>query len=87
MSVLLSERALRTVKERMRAIECGLPFKCALRIVNFKACFVVSRFTLSFPSSEQSGGASPRELVTGIKPAYDRNLGNSLSVTILCSST
>lgn len=71
--VRIIERAIRTVKERMRATECGLPFKCALRFVKGLAYFVISRLNM-FPSSEQRDGVSPRELYSGIKPDYDREV-------------
>lgn len=71
--VSIIERAIRIVKERMRATECGLPFKCARRLVKGLAYFVVSRLNM-FPSSDQRDGVSPRELYTGIKPDYDREV-------------
>jgi hypothetical protein len=71
--VRIIERAIRAVKEKMRATECGLPFKCALRFIKGLAYFVVSRLNM-FPSSEHRDGVSPRELYTGIKPNYDREV-------------
>jgi hypothetical protein len=67
------ERNIRTIKERMRAVECGLPYKCPQRLVRGLAKFVVSRLNL-FPHSLQKDYVSPRELYTGIKPDFSKDV-------------
>lgn len=67
------ERHIRIVKERLRSIECGLPFKCPLRLVPGMVHFVVSRLNL-FTASEQKDGISPKESYTGVKPDYNKDV-------------
>lgn len=63
------ERHIRTIKERVRSFESGLPYKLARRMVVGLIYFVVSRSNL-FPASEQKDDTSPKENYLGVKPDY-----------------
>lgn len=71
--VRIIERAIRTVKERMRATEAGLPFKVPRRFVVGIGRAVVARLNI-FPASASPDALGPRELFTGIKLDYKRDL-------------
>ena len=71
--VKVIERHIRTVKERLRATECGLPYKCPKRMIKGMVYSVVTRLNM-FPSGDQRDSISPREMYTGIKADYKRDV-------------
>ena len=66
-----AEVEIRTVKERMRATESRLPFKLPRRCIRWLADGVVGAYNTTLRSGET---LSPRELFTGIKFDYARDL-------------
>ena len=73
--VSIIERSIRTVKERMRSIENGLYFKCPRRFIKGLGYSAVEHINM-FPRSDQKDEVSPRELFTGIKLDYNRDVRN-----------
>jgi hypothetical protein len=66
-----AEVEIRTVKERMRCTESRLPYKLARRCVRWLADGVVGAYNTTLRNGET---VSPRELFTGIKFDYARDL-------------
>ena len=66
-----AEVEIRTVKERMRCTESRLPYKLPRRCVRFLADGVVGAYNITLRAGET---VSPRELFTGIKSDYARDL-------------
>lgn len=66
-----AEVEIRTIKERMRCTETRLPFKLPRRCVRFLADGVVGAYNTTLRAGET---VSPRELFTGIKFDYARDL-------------
>ena len=71
--VKVIERAIREIKERCRAILSALPYCLPTVLMQWLIFFVISRINLT-PSTLYSHNVSPRELLTGIRPSFDRDL-------------
>jgi hypothetical protein len=67
------ERNIRTVKERIRAILSSLPFRVPYIFMPYLVDFAVMRIN-SMPKSTMLNKISPRELFTGRKIDYKRDL-------------
>jgi hypothetical protein len=67
------ERAIRELKERCRAILSTLPFKLPRALMPWLINYVVSRINLT-PSSIMNHHICPRELLTGVRPDFHRDL-------------
>src|SRR5206468_3199748 len=61
-----AERRIQTVKERMRAIEAGLPYRLPKKVFPYLAFYVAVHLN-TLPCSWRVDNASPRELFTGVK--------------------
>jgi hypothetical protein len=68
--VPIIERTIRTVKERVRAIISTLPFRVPFSFMKYLISFVVMRIN----STTRGNNVSPRELFTGRKLNYKKDL-------------
>ena len=66
-----AEVEIRTIKERMRCTEARLPYKLPRRAVRYLANGVVATYNMTLRAGET---VSPRELFTGIKSDYARDM-------------
>ncbi len=71
--VPIAERAIRQIKERIRAVATTLPYACPLKLMPYLVDFVVRCINL-FPKTTALERVSPREMFTGIKLDYHRDL-------------
>lgn len=67
------DRRIRSIKESMRASLAGLPFNTPKSWLKYLVLFTVTRFNL-FPHSPPWSGASPRELFSGVKTDFRRDV-------------
>jgi hypothetical protein len=65
-----AEVEIRTVKERMRCTEAGLPYKVCKRVIKWLAYGVVQAYNVVLRAGQE---VSARELFTGIKTDYRRD--------------
>lgn len=79
-----AETEIKTVKERMRCTESRLPYKLPRRAVRYLADGVVGAYNSTLRAGET---VSPRELFTGIKADYARDVkfefGQYVEVTVM----
>ena len=67
------ERKIRQIKERVRAVVNTLPYTVPESLMRYLVLFCVSRINM-LPSSTRVDRTSPRELFTGRKVDYKRDL-------------
>ncbi|KAA8493868.1 hypothetical protein FVE85_5005 [Porphyridium purpureum] len=73
-AVPAAERAIRLVKERVRCVVNGLPFRLPLGLLAAAVQYCVQRLNMLPSTVSQSPGASARELFTGLKSDASRDL-------------
>lgn len=71
--VPIVERAIRQIKERMRAILSILPFTLPSQLMSYLVDYVVMNINI-FPKTTSLNKISPRELFTGRKLNYKRDM-------------
>ena len=62
-----AERAARTIKERVRALEASLPFPLFGKLLIYAVIDVCRTLNLFRSSASEAGSPSPREMMTGVK--------------------
>ena len=67
------ERKIREIKERARAIVSTLAFRLCAQLVPHLILYCVGRINL-VPHKGAAGGASPTELLLGVKPTFGKSL-------------
>lgn len=79
------ERKIRLVKERVRAVCGGLPFKVPTNLLKWVVFYCVSRLNM-MPSGTRMDKTSPRELFLGRKLDYKLDLSVSFGDYVQCES-
>ena len=67
------DRRIRSIKESVRCLLAALPYSLPTSLLKYAVMFAVSRFNLIRHSPGWSDGASPRELLFGLKTDFRRD--------------
>jgi hypothetical protein len=67
------DRRIRSIKESVRCLLAALPYSLPPSLLKYAVMFAVTRFNLIRHSPSWSDGASPRELLFGIKTDFRRD--------------
>ena len=68
------DRKIRFIKDRCRSILCGLPYKVPSYLFKYLISFVISRINLINHSYTNISNTSPKELLTGIRTDYNKDI-------------